>query len=80
MTTAVQKWGNSLGIRIEKDLARAQGLVAGTQVRVTAHEGAIRVERVKQSKKSLAELVRDITPGTIHHEEDWGAPQGVELW
>jgi antitoxin MazE len=41
MQTRVQKWGNSLGLRIPRSLADQIGLGAGTAVSLSAKDGAL---------------------------------------
>ena len=41
MQTKVQKWGNSLGVRIPRGLAEEVGLGAGTEVSLTAKDGEL---------------------------------------
>ncbi len=81
MDTNIQKWGNSLGVRLPKALAEKHALVEGTAV--TVHEGktGLEIRRVTQAKKlSLSELVRGITPANIHGETAWGTRVGNEIW
>ena len=41
MQTKVQKWGNSLGVRIPRGLAEEVGLGAGTEVSLSAKDGEL---------------------------------------
>ena len=80
MTTRVQKWGNSLALRIPKALAESANLTQGVEVALSAVEGRLTVEVVSPEKVSLAELLAGITPENIHAEVDTGAPVGREEW
>jgi antitoxin MazE len=79
MTTQVSKWGNSLGLRLPKSVAREADLTEGDTVEVSVDNGAI-VIRATRPRYSLDELVGRITARNRHHERDWGAPVGHEAW
>jgi antitoxin MazE len=79
MTTQVSKWGNSLGLRLPKSIAREAQLDAGDTVDVSVENGVI-VVRPSRPRYSLEELVGRITARNRHHETDWGRPVGHEVW
>jgi antitoxin MazE len=85
MTTTIQKWGNSLGVRIPKALAEEAGIADGDAVTVTENNGKITVER-KQKKKltyipaDLSKLLKGYNKKIRHPEFDWGPPVGREIW
>ena len=78
-TTQVSKWGNSLGLRLPKAVAREAQLGEGDTVDVTVDDGAI-VIRPSRPRYSLDELVRRITPKNRHDETAWDSPLGNEVW
>jgi antitoxin MazE len=78
-TTQVSKWGNSLGLRLPKSVAREARLDEGDTVDVSVDNGTI-VIRPSRPRCSLNELVRRITPKNRHDERDWGGPLGNEVW
>jgi antitoxin MazE len=78
-TTQVSKWGNSLGLRLPKSVAREAQLDAGDTVDVAVKDGAI-VIRPARPVYSLEQLVAKITPRNRHGESDWGKPVGHEAW
>lgn len=78
-TTQLSKWGNSLGLRLPKSVAREVHLDEGDTVQVSVDNGAI-VIRPSRRRYSLDELVRRITPKNRHDESDWGGPLGKEVW
>jgi antitoxin MazE len=80
METNIQKWGNSLGVRLPKQLAEKQSLKAGTKVRVTESKGGVSIEVIKSKPTSINELVKNITPSNLHDETDWGPVVGNEVW
>ena len=78
-TTQVSKWGNSLGLRLPKSVARDAHLDEGDTVEVSFDNGAI-VIRPSRPRYSLDELVGRITARNRHSESDWGGPLGDEVW
>ena len=73
----VQKWGNSLGIRIPKSLALKVGLEEGTEVDLDIEDGHL---VIKPKSTTLDELLSQITPENVHTEIPTGEPQGREVW
>ncbi|BCV21093.1 multidrug transporter MatE [Moorella sp. Hama-1] len=77
MQPHVQKWGNSLGIRIPLALAQKTGLREGTPVDLLVDEDAIIIRR---KHYSLEQLLAQVTPGNTHGEIDTGPQVGREVW
>lgn len=73
----IQKWGNSLGIRIPKALAQKAGLVEGTPVEIVLGDEAI---IIRPRSYSLETLLSGVTPENLHREVDAGKPVGREVW
>lgn len=80
MRTKVQKWGNSLALRIPKPFAEEVGLHPDTPVDVSLHQGKLVISRAQVSAISLEELLQDITPENLHREVDTGIAVGNEAW
>ncbi|OGR96715.1 MAG: hypothetical protein A2V88_01700 [Elusimicrobia bacterium RBG_16_66_12] len=80
MTTTVQKWGNSLALRIPSSVAKDVHLHRGSEVDVAIVEGALVVKPKGRRKLSLNRLLRGVTKANLHKESDWGRPQGKEIW
>jgi antitoxin MazE len=78
-TTQVSKWGNSLGLRLPKSVAREAQLDEGDTVDIAVDNGTI-VIRPSRPRYSLDELVGRINTRNRHRESDWGAPLGHEVW
>ena len=80
MTTIVQKWGNSLALRIPSALAKDAHLHQGSMVEVAVVEGQMVVKPKGRCKFTLAQMLKDITKDNRHSEEDWGSASGREIW
>ncbi|WP_274365621.1 AbrB/MazE/SpoVT family DNA-binding domain-containing protein [Paenibacillus thermotolerans] len=73
----VQKWGNSLGIRIPKSLALKVGLEEGSEIDLDVEDGHL---VIKPKSTSLEELLAQVTPDNLHKEVSTGEPEGRESW
>jgi antitoxin MazE len=80
MKTKVQKWGNSLGVRIPRGLAEEVGLGAGTEVSLTAKDGELVLRPGVPSRLRLADLLAGVTPENIHTSVDTGDAVGAEAF
>jgi len=80
MTTKVQKWGNSLAVRLPKEAAKSVGLRQGSVVSIISTDDLISIKPVSKPKETLAQMVRKITKKNRHALIDWGAPVGKEIW
>jgi len=80
MNATVQKWGNSLALRIPIAVAKDIQLRRGSAVELAVEEGRIVVTPVKKKKSSLSDLLKHVTDGNRPGERDWGAPIGKEVW
>jgi len=80
MRTRVQKWGNSLALRLPKSFAIEAGLEKETPVDVTLRKGSIIVTPVVDRKYTLAQLLTQMTPENVHEEVSTGPAVGREAW
>jgi antitoxin MazE len=82
MLTKVQKWGNSQGLRISKDVLADADLAVGDAVKVAAREGTIVITPARRvrGRHSLAALVKELPSHYKVGEFDWGSPAGREVW
>jgi antitoxin MazE len=78
--TKVQKWGNSLGVRIPRGLAEEVGLGAGTEVSLTAKDGELVLRPSVPSRLRLADLLASVTQENIHSCIDTGDAAGAEAF
>lgn len=77
MRTRVQKWGNSLALRIPAGIAEDIHLAAGDAVEVTVVNGALAVNRILEVP-TLEDLLASIPPDIAGEEVDFGRPEGNE--
>ncbi len=80
MKTRVQKWGNSLALRIPKSLADEVGLQKETPVEISLADGKLIITPVTRPKPSLRQLLAKVTKENLHHEVDTGPAAGNETW
>ncbi len=80
MKTRVQKWGNSLAVRIPKAFAAEAGLGVNDDVELSLVDGALVVKPVRPPAPTLAELLRGITDDNLPGEWDTGPAVGKEVW
>jgi antitoxin MazE len=78
MKTTVQKWGNSLALRIPKAFAAQVNVRRGTSVRLTVEKGLLIIRPERTDEISLKKLLAKVTAENVHPETDWGAPMGKE--
>ena len=84
MKTSVQKWGNSLGLRIPAAIASEMRIKRGTPVKLQLDGGILtvrvaRAARRKHSKYNLRDLLARITPENVQPTYDWGGDVGGEI-
>ena len=80
MLTKVQKWGNSLALRIPKAFALDAQLENDSLVEITIVEGQIIITPVVAPSWTLEELLAGINKRNIHREVDTGSALGNEVW
>lgn len=79
LQTQVQKWGNSLAVRIPKPFALEIGLEQNSAITVSVVEGKLVLEPVKPTY-SLNDLLAQVTSDNIHDECETGSAIGNEAW
>lgn len=80
MKVQVQKWGNSLALRIPKSFAIESKIGQGSTVEVSVENGRIIVFPVAEPDDQLEDLLAQVTPENIHGEIDDGGSVGREAW
>ena len=78
MSTTVQKWGNSLGIRIPSQIAEKIAISQGSEVDLIVSEDHSLIVIPKQKRPTLEELLAQCKPENRHDEMDFGV-EGKEL-
>jgi antitoxin MazE len=77
--TKIQKWGNSLAVRIPKPFAEGAGLRTSSDVELSLEEGEVRLTPVRPRWR-LKQLLSRVTRKNLHREVDTGAAVGREAW
>ena len=81
MTSKIQKWGNSQGIRIPKYLLDALGWSDVEEIIIHAEQNRIVIEKaVPQKHLKIDELFENYTGDYQPNEIDWGETKGEEVW
>ena len=77
MMTKIQKWGNSLGIRIPNLYVKEFDLRNGSSVEIVEEEGKL---VIKPGKLTLEQLLSQVTEENIHEPWETGPSVGKEEW
>jgi antitoxin MazE len=80
MKTRVQKWGNSLALRIPKAFAEEAGLRENAPVELSLTDGKLIVNALAKEPLTLDELLKGVTDENLHGEWDTGPAVGKEIW
>ena len=80
MHTTIQKWGNSLAVRIPKPFVEETHIASGSEVDLTVDDGKIVIIPQAEPKYSLTELLQGVTARNKHSETDTGTAAGQEVW
>jgi antitoxin MazE len=80
MRTRVNKWGNSLGLRIPKAFADEMNLKEDSSIEMRAQNGTLLITPVTEREWTLEELLAGITEENRHHEWETGPARGDETW
>lgn len=80
MQTKIQRWGNSLGLRIPRSFAEEAGVGAGSQVDLSLRDGDLVVRATRRRTYRLSELLDKVTAKNLHGAVDTGEPVGREVW
>lgn len=80
MRVQVQKWGNSLALRIPRSFAVESQIEQGCEVELSLVEGKLVVAPVKKPVHTLDSLLAGVTEDNLHGEVDTGPAVGKEAW
>lgn len=79
MQTRIQKWGNSLALRIPKSFAAETQLTQDTLVDLTLQDGKLVITPLEPTV-TLEQLLALVTPENQHGEQETGKAMGQEVW
>jgi len=78
MTVSLKKWGNSLALRIPKDVASSLHVDTNSLMELDVKDGVL---TLRPKKSNLLEtLVSQINSENLHKEIDTGRSVGNEEW
>ena len=80
MKTRIQKWGNSLALRIPRPFAEESNLREDSAVDISVRNGKLVVVPLQEQTLTLEQLVDRITPQNRHTETETGEAVGNEVW
>lgn len=80
MQSRIQKWGNSLALRIPKTFAKEMGLDRDVPVSLSLEDGRLVVVLVTEPPLTLERLLEQITEDNMVREVDVGTGVGKEVW
>ena len=80
MRASVQKWGNSLALRIPRTYAREAKVQKGSSVDIAFKSGKFILTPVFSPAYTLNKLLAGVNHKNIHKEQSSGQPRGLEAW
>lgn len=80
MIAKIQKWGNSLALRIPKTFADETGIGSDTTVEIWVVDGQIHIAPIREIHYELDDLLNQVNPDNVHNEIDTGDAVGNEGW
>ncbi len=78
MKARIARWGNSLGVRIPREIAGRVGLSEGATVEIEAKNNRI-VLSPSRPRYRLEDLLVGMTPRAMRAAYDWGEDKGREV-
>jgi antitoxin MazE len=80
MQTKIEKWGNSLGLRIPRSFAAEAQVKEGSTVDLSVENGRLLVRPLRAKKYTVSQLLKEINARNVHGEVATGEPRGREAW
>ena len=80
MQIKIQKWGNSLAIRIPKSFAKQIKIEQGSFVDLATEKGKLVANPIVEKEFSLEQLLEEVTEENLHKEINTGNVVGKEIW
>jgi antitoxin MazE len=80
MRVQVQKWGNSLALRIPKPFAAEVQIEEGSLVDLSIVKGKLVATPAVREKPTLSQLLAKVSRANLHGEVETGPSVGREAW
>lgn len=80
MIQKIDRWGNSLGLRLPARAAQQLSLNEGSSVSITIKKNSLVLRPQKKPCETLEQLLNRITPTNRPVAMNWGKRQGKEVW
>ena len=80
MKTRIQRWGNSLALRISKSFAAEAGLQKETSIELSVSDGKLIITPLAEPGFTLTQMLSKINEDNLHRETDTGKAVGNEVW
>ena len=80
MKTKVARWGNSLALRLPKQLTTSYNISEGCDVEIVEEAAGLLVKPVSKRKFQLDDLLNGVTKKNLHGEITSDGPRGREIW
>jgi antitoxin MazE len=80
LRATIQKWGNSLAVRIPKAFAEETRLRQGSEIEISLADGNVVLAPLRKYPIKLSELLERVSPESLHEHVEWGRPKGRETW
>ncbi len=80
MQIKIQKWGNSLAVRIPSAFAKEAHVAFGTPVDLSIDDGKIVINPHLETEYRLEDLLDGVTKQNSHAEVETGDTVGREVW
>ena len=80
MTTNLQKWGNSQGIRIPKSILDEVKWKENEKILMVVEDGKVVLKKAEEERKNIKELFKNYNGNYDPIDVDWGEPVGDEIW
>ena len=80
MEARLQKWGNSVGIRIPSSILKSLNLSINDKIDLKEDGDRIIITKSKKERVSLEELFKNYNGENLAKDFKWDEPVGKEIW
>jgi antitoxin MazE len=80
MRAKVQRWANSLAVRIPKAYAEDIEIEENSQIQISLADRCLVLSRARARTFTLKGLLAGVTDEALHHAIDTGPAVGNEVW